>query len=75
MLTGFNTSFEDDMYRFQKLKELGVKPYVMVYNDKQDERLQHFERWVNSSIYTACSFNEYIPWQQAQKQYELNLGE
>jgi hypothetical protein len=42
MLTGYNTSFIEDLYRFYTLKVIGVKPYVMVYNDKQDVRLHHF---------------------------------
>jgi hypothetical protein len=62
MLVGFNTSFEEDMYRFKKLDEMGIRPYVMVYNEKKDIRLKHFERWVNSCIYKACTWEEYEPW-------------
>lgn len=62
MLVGFNTSFEEDMYRFRKLEEMGIRPYVMVYNDKKDIRLKHFERWVNSRICKACEWEEYEPW-------------
>lgn len=74
LLTGFNTSYEQDMYRFKRLSELGVDPFVMVYNEKPDIRLHHFARWVNSRIYKSCSFEEYLPWQQSRKQYELDLG-
>lgn len=62
MLVGYNTTFEEDMYRFRKLMELGVTPHVMIYNDKKDLRLKHFERWVNSKICKACSWEEYEPW-------------
>jgi hypothetical protein len=62
MLVGFNTSFEEDMYRYRKLDEMGIRPYVMVYNDKKDLRLKHFERWVNSRISKACSWEDYGPW-------------
>lgn len=62
MLVGFNTTFEEDMYRFRKLEEMGIRPYVMVYNDKKDIRLKHFERWVNSRICKACEWDEYEPW-------------
>lgn len=62
MLVGFNTTFEEDMYRFRKLEEMGIRPYVMVYNDKKDIRLKHFERWVNSRICKACTWEEYEPW-------------
>lgn len=67
MLTGFNTTFEEDMYRFQKLNELGVDPYVMPYNKQfKSERQRHFTRWVNSRIYKVCDFEEYEPWVKAQ---------
>lgn len=68
MLVGFNTSFEEDIYRFRKLRELKVDPFVMVYNEneKGDIRLKHFARWVNSRIYKSCNFEEYTPWIKAQ---------
>lgn len=62
MLVGFNTSFEEDMYRYRKLEEMGIRPYVMVYNDKVDIKLKHFERWVNSRICKACEWEDYEPW-------------
>lgn len=65
MLTGFNTTFEEDMYRFRKLRELKVDPYVMVFNDKYDTRLKHFERWVNGYFYNVCDFTDYEPWVKA----------
>ena len=72
MLVGFNTTYEQDMYRMQKLVELGVDPFVMVYNEneKGDVRLQHFARWVNSRIYKKCSFEEYEPWLKIQPTYQ-----
>lgn len=72
MLVGYDTEFIEDVYRFRKLTELGVRPYVMVYNDKPDTKLKHFERWVNSRICTACNFEEYTPWIKSQEQIRLN---
>jgi len=62
MLVGFNTSFEEDMYRFRKLLELRVDPFVMVYNEAGSPMLHHFARWVNGRIYTKCGFEDYKPW-------------
>lgn len=71
MLVGFNTTFEEDMYRFRKLVEKKVDPFVMIYNEKKDVQLRHFARWVNSRIYKSCSFDEYEPWKrERQKGYE-----
>ena len=69
MLVGFNTTFEEDMYRFRKLRELKVDPFVMIYNQKGDLRLKHFARWVNSRIYKACKWEEYEPWVKAKARY------
>lgn len=74
MLVGFNTSFDEDMYRFRKLREYKVDPFVMVYNQKQDIKLKHFARWVNSRIYKACEWKNYEPWIKAQlKGQQLSL--
>jgi hypothetical protein len=62
VLVGFNTSFEEDMYRFKKLSEMKIDPYIMIYNQIPDVRLKHFARWVNSRIYKVCAFDEYEPW-------------
>lgn len=69
MLVGFNTTFEEDMYRFKRLRELKVDPFVMVYNQKDDIRLKHFARWVNGRIYKSCKWEEYTPWIKAQTLY------
>lgn len=71
-LVGFNTTFEDDMYRVRKLLELGVIPYIMRYNERHDDiRLNHFARWINAFIYKAVpNFDDYEPWKRDKKKYE-----
>lgn len=69
MLVAFNTSFEQDIYRFRRLVEIGVDPYVMVFNQSRDIRLRHFARWVNSHIYKVCSFEDYDPWRKVRGKY------
>jgi hypothetical protein len=67
VLCGFNTSFEEDMYRVQRLKEMKIKPYIMKYNERNDDqRLNCFDRWVNGNFYKKCSFEEYEPWARLQ---------
>jgi hypothetical protein len=39
-------------YRFKKMVERGILPYVMPYNIKRRE-LRAFERWVNTGLYRA----------------------
>lgn len=76
MLVGFNTQFEEDMYRFRKLTECGIDPFVMIYNQIPDLRLKHFARWVNGRFYKVSKFEEYDPWKKSlpawQSQEEYN---
>ena len=71
VLVGFNTTFEEDMYRVQKLSSLGVRPYIMRYNERRDDlRLNHFARWINSFIYKAVpNFDDYDPWIKDRNNY------
>jgi len=60
MLCGFNTSFRQDLYRFKVLRDLGVDPFVMVYNNRRDlPIIRHFARWVNKRVYKKCTWGEY----------------
>jgi len=60
MLCGYNTSFEEDMHRFRVLRELGVDPFVMKYNNRRDVPiLNAFARWVNKRLYKVCEFEKY----------------
>jgi hypothetical protein len=74
MLTGYNTSFEEDIYRFSELLNRNVDPYVMTYNKVySDERHHHFARWVNGRIYKVCKFEDYEPWIKAQSNLQVSL--
>jgi len=73
-LVGYDTTFEEDMYRVKKLIELGVRPYIMKYNERRDDvRLNHFARWVNSFIFKAePNFEAYAPWKRDRVNYDRN---
>lgn len=51
VLTNYNTSREDDLYRIYALRDLGYSPYVMVY-DKPNaaKELKRMQRWCNNRI-------------------------
>uniref|UniRef100_A0A6M3M0W4 Radical SAM superfamily protein n=1 Tax=viral metagenome TaxID=1070528 RepID=A0A6M3M0W4_9ZZZZ len=60
MLVGYNTSHQEDVYRFRKLVELGVEPFVMIFNNRRDDRwLRDFARYVNKWIYRTVEFEKY----------------
>jgi hypothetical protein len=61
VLVGFNTTHTEDYQRFEKLREIGCDPFIMIYNNRRDDRwLRHFARWVNKRIYKSCTFEEYM---------------
>ena len=60
VLVGFNTTHDQDMYRFKKLRELGVDPFIMIYNNRRDDPwIRRLSRWVNKRIYKTCSWEDY----------------
>lgn len=70
MLVGFRSSWEEDLHRFHTLVGEGISPYVMVYNQRQDDaRLRHFARWVNARIHKVVPFEQYAPWVRARAAY------
>lgn len=71
MLCGFDTTFAEDMGRFEILRSLGVDPYVMVYRAGATHELRHFARWVNARVYTVCDWREYRPHARTERQIAL----
>ena len=64
VLTNYNTSFEEDHERVIKLRELGYKPYVMIYNKpKAPHKLKQLAGWVNNRIIwqKVANFEDYDP--------------
>jgi hypothetical protein len=64
VLTNFNTTFEQDLERVYKLRELGYDPYVMIYEKKTAPKtIRKLQRWVNNKfIFRSCEkFENYTP--------------
>lgn len=65
MLTNFNTTIEEDLYRVKKISELGFQPDVRIYrkNSLQETHvLRDLQRWANNKvIYRSCDFMDYVP--------------
>lgn len=56
VLTGYNSSIEEDLYRIQALRGLGYDPYVMIYDKPHAEKnIKDLQRWCNNrTIFKAC---------------------
>lgn len=63
ILTNYNTTHEEDLYRVKKVRELGYQPYIMIYNKgTQSQFLTDLARWANNSfLYRSCEFEDYVP--------------
>lgn len=62
VLTNFNTTMDENLYRIYRLRELGYDPFVMVY-DKPNapKEIIKLQRWVNNKfIWRSCErFEDY----------------
>jgi hypothetical protein len=63
VLTNFSTSHEEDLYRVEKIKELGYMPYVMIYErDTAPKITKQLARYVNNRtiFFKIDSFKDYL---------------
>lgn len=56
VLTNFNSSMEENLYRIYTLRGLGFKPYVMIYNKPNaSKEIRSLQRWCNNKIiFNVC---------------------
>jgi hypothetical protein len=65
VLTNFNTTFEQDLHRVYKLRDMNVMPYVMVYErNKAEKKYKDLQCYVNSRWYFKASknFEDFMEW-------------
>lgn len=63
-LTNFNSTMEENLYRIYTLRDLGYKPYVMIYDKPHaSKEIKRLQRWCNSKfIFEKCArFEDYNP--------------
>lgn len=59
VLIGYDSTPEHDLYRVELLRGLGVDPFVMPY-DRRDEYQRRFARWVNhKAIFKSVSWEKW----------------
>ena len=65
MLVGYreDETEEEVLYRFERLRETGCKPFPMVFERWRQPRLRRFSRWVIQRYY------EVVTWQQFSERY------
>lgn len=67
VLVGYNSTVEQDIFRIETLRALGIKPYVMPYRDFENRRApsqyeKDLAQYVNKPmIFKSCSFANFSP--------------
>ena len=63
ILTNYNTTVAEDLYRVRTVEKAGFYPDVRIYRKSTAPRiLRDLQRWANNRrIYRATSFMDYIP--------------
>lgn len=63
VLTNFNTTIEQDLYRIRMIKSIGLKPDVRIYRkDTAPRIIRDIQRWCNNKfIYNSCELEDYVP--------------
>lgn len=62
VLTNFNSTHEEDLWRVEMLREIGYVPYVMIYDkDNAPKITRHLQRYVNNRwLFWSTTFKKYV---------------
>lgn len=67
VLIGYNSTREQDMFRIETLRQLGIAPFVQPYRDYENRRTpsqyeKDLARWVNNkALFKSITFQDYEP--------------
>lgn len=61
VLTNFNTTMEENLYRVHTIVNMGFDPYVMIYDKPHAPRdVRYLQRWCNNKrLLKSCTWEEY----------------
>lgn len=65
ILTNYDTTIKEDLYRIQKIREIGFAPDIRIYRKEtlpKPHILRDLQRWANNRfLYRSCEFMDYVP--------------
>lgn len=63
ILTNFDTTIEEDLYRVNMVQEVGFSPDIRIYRKHTAPQiLRDLQRWANNRLlYRSCKFMDYVP--------------
>ena len=61
VLTNYNTTMAENLFRIYKLRDMGFDPYVMIYDKPNAPKdVRSLQRWCNNrKLFKTCTFEEY----------------
>lgn len=73
ILTNYDTTIKQDIYRINKVREIGLSPDVRIYRKSTAPRaLKDIQRWCNNRIiYRSCELCDYVPRSDGKTMVEL----
>ena len=76
ILTNFNTTTEEDLYRVRMVQQAGFMPDIRIYRKHTAPRVtRDLQRWANNRIlYKTCDFMDYVPRKDGKTIRELHFG-
>lgn len=76
MLTNYDTTIEEDLYRLRMIKQCGFLPDVRIYRKPAAPQiLRDLQRWCNNRIlYRSCDFMDYVPREDGKTIKQLYFG-
>lgn len=77
ILTNFDTTIEEDLYRVNMVQEVGFSPDIRIYRKHTAPQiLRDLQRWANNRLlYRSCNFMNYVPRRDGKTIKELYFKE
>jgi hypothetical protein len=68
ILTNYNTTHEEDLYRVYTVRDLGYMPYVMIYNKPDAPKItKDLQRWCNNRFIYRASEKDFSKYRKGMK--------
>ena len=76
ILTNFDTTIQEDLYRVDIVEKAGFLPDIRIYRKETAPRvLRDLQRWCNNrKIYRSCKFIDYVPRKDGKTVRQLYFG-
>ena len=72
VLTNYNTTLHEDLYRIQFIRDLNFQPYVMIYDKKNTSRVtRELSSWCNNPMFCRVEFEDWLKFRKV----DINGGD